>query len=431
MFGRCYHFMKLTSTRGFIIIGLSYLPMLFRLGYDYDAWYIYALKMIVDASYISFAWLILSGFRQGVVRLILSQSVHGKFHRYLGYSAIGAILIHPLAYIFLWGDWRIVFPFLHDFGWRISLGGVAVIIALIVGLSSYFIGRRYYDLWNVIHYLNYPFFILIFIHVWQSLPLASPTGIYYIIVFAVTAAGMIYKWMFDLRLLSFKTSILSITPVAKDTYNVHFAVPPDQIQTWEVGEYVMVTIDRWDDHHPFSVCRIYPDDTADITFKVFGNFTKKFARVQAGQALYLTGPYGAANKMVKYRQEDLVLLAGGIGITPFRCIIYRLLERRDPRTIYLFYCVSDLEYLAFDDEFTALAKQYPNFKYIKICAKPCVDTSVHSGYISAEIIEQIVGDMTKCSYMVCGPDPMLAAVTVLLRSRHVPRYQIHKEEFSY
>jgi predicted ferric reductase len=195
--------------------------------------------------------------------------------------------------------------------------------------------------------------------------------------------------------------------------------------------YVMVTIDRTDDHHPFSVCRIYNDNTADITFKVFGNFTRKFSRVKAGQRLYFAGPYGTANKMVKYHQEDLVLLAGGIGITPFRCIIYRLLERQDPRTIYLFYCVSSQDYFAFDAEFTVLAKQYSNFKYIKMCAVPCADHTVVLGYISDVAIERVVGDMTKCSYVICGPDEMLAAATVLLRNKRVPRYQIHKEEFSY
>jgi hypothetical protein len=69
--------------------------------------------MIVDTSYISFAWLILSGFRQGAVRRLLSQSLHGKFHNYLGYVAVTGVLLHPLAYIFLWNDWRIIFPFLH------------------------------------------------------------------------------------------------------------------------------------------------------------------------------------------------------------------------------------------------------------------------------------------------------------------------------
>lgn len=423
--------MKGQSSRGIIIILLSYLPVLLRLTYHYDVWYIYALKMLVDTSYISFAWLILSGFRQGIVRRLLDQSLHGKFHNYLGYGAVIGVLVHPLAYIFLWDDWRIVFPFLHPYGILISLGGVAVVLAIVTGLASYFVRKRYYDIWNVLHYLNYIFFIVIFIHVWQSLPLSSPTATYYIAIFAVTVMGMIYKFMFDLRLLSFRTTVQSITLVAKDTYNVRFAVPPDQITTWEAGEYVMVTIDRTDDHHPFSICRIHNDNTAEITFKVFGNFTRKFSRVKAGQPLYLAGPYGSANKMVEYHKEDLVLLAGGIGITPFRCIIYRLLERKDPRTIYLFYCVSDQDYFAFDDEFTALARQYSNFKYLKMCARPCTDTAVVQGYISDTVIEQVVGDMTKCSYVICGPDAMLAAANVLLRGKRVPRYQIHKEEFSY
>ncbi len=422
---------KLGSTFGVLLIILSYLPILFRLTYEYPAWYIYLLKMTVDTSYISFGWLILSGFRQGIFRKILSQSLHGKFHNYLGYTVTLGVLIHPIAYIFLWSDWKIIVPFLHSYGWLVSLGGVAVILLLVTGLSSYFIRKRYYDYWNILHYLNYIFFIILFIHVWQSLPLGSPTSVYYIIIFAIALGSMIYKWMFDLKMLSFHTTVQSITLVAKDTYNVRFKVP-DHVETWEPGQYVMITIDAMDDHHPFSVSKINTDQTVEITFKVFGNFTKKFSQVVAGQKLYFAGPYGTANKMVQYhKQEDLVLVAGGIGITPFRCIIHHLLANNDQRNIYLFYCVSQPDFFAFDDEFTKLAKQHANFHYIKICSKPMNDPSVIQGYISDLIIKDQIGDLPSHSYVVCGPDAMLAAVNVLLRSHGVPRYQIHKEEFSY
>ncbi len=423
--------MKQKISLGFIVIGLSYVPVLFRLTYEYYAWYIYAVKMLTDVSYISFSWLILSGFRQGVVRRLLPQSLHGKLHNYLGYGASIGIFVHPLFYAWRWNHWQLFIPFVHPYGRLISLGALALMILLITGLTSYFIRKRYYDLWNILHYLNYVFFILIFVHAWQSLPLQSPTGWYYIIVFALTVCGMLYKWAFDLRLLSFKTTVQSITLVAKDTFTVRFAVPEKYITTWEAGEYLMVTINSTDDQHPFSICRIYNDNTAEITFKIFGNFTKKFAQIKVGEMLYLTGPYGTANKMLQYNAKDLVLLAGGIGITPMRCMIYRLLERKDPRKIYLFYCVSDPNFFAFDTEFVALAKQYNHFKYIKICAKPCSDHQVIQGYISDTVIAKVVGDMTQYAYIVCGPDPMLAAVKTILHDRHVPRYQIHREKFSY
>lgn len=417
---------------GIILIIVSYLPILFRLGYSYHEWWIYAIKMLVDASYISFAWLIASGFRQGIVRRFLTQSFHGKFHNYLGYIALTGILIHPVVYIVWWGDWKIIIPFAHDFGIFISLGGVALFIGIVIGLSSYFLRKRYFDLWSVLHYLNYVFFILIFIHVWQSLPLYSPTGFYYILVFVITVGLMFYKFAFDLRLLSFKVEITSFTRVAKDTYSIKFPIRKNLINTWETGQYLMLTIDKTDDHHPFSVCRIYQDNTVEITFKVFGNFTQKMTHLSPGDTIYVAGPYGTASKMVEYNSSnDLVLLAGGIGITPFRAIIYRLLETNDPRTITLFYCVSDIEYFAFDAEFTELAKRHTNFNYIKLCAAPTDDSTIIQGYINEDIIRGAVKNVPGASYIVCGPDAMLAAVQVLLKQAGVPRYQIHKEEFSY
>ena len=423
---------------GIALITITFAPVLLRLTYSYEAWYIYAMKMLVDSAYISFAWLIASGFRQSIVRTILDQSLHGKFHNYLGYIALVGILIHPFGFVFLWSDWGLLVPFGHDYGFLITVGALALIVGIITGISSYFIRKRYYDLWSIVHYLNYLFFVMIFAHAWSSLPLNTPTGWYYIFIFVVTVGMMLYKFMFDLRMLSFKVPITYFEQVATDTYTVRFDVPGDRIQAWQPGQYVMVTIDQTDDHHPFSISRIFTEASgeelsgqAEITFKVFGNFTEKFSGLQKGDQIYLAGPYGSANKMVEYRKHDLVFIAGGIGITPFRAMIHQLLESGDRRNLYLFYCVSDIGYFAFDEELQQLANRYQNFEYIKMCARPTEDEAILEGYISDTIIQERVGDLAKQSYVVCGPDAMLAAVNVMLRFNNVPRYQIHKEEFSY
>jgi NAD(P)H-flavin reductase len=73
-----------------------------------------------------------------------------------------------------------------------------------------------------------------------------------------------------------------------------------------------------------------PADTGTIvhTIRAVGSVTEALARLQAGDALGLRGPFGSCWPLGEARGQDVVIVAGGVGLPPLRPVIYHLLRHR-------------------------------------------------------------------------------------------------------
>lgn len=64
------------------------------------------------------------------------------------------------------------------------------------------------------------------------------------------------------------------------------------------------------------------------TVRAMGNVTQTLARYQPGDTLGLRGPYGSCWPLDECRGQDVVIVAGGIGLAPLRPAIVHVLEHR-------------------------------------------------------------------------------------------------------
>lgn len=64
------------------------------------------------------------------------------------------------------------------------------------------------------------------------------------------------------------------------------------------------------------------------TIRVAGTVTQSLSRLQSGATLGLRGPYGNPWPMAECHGNDVILVAGGIGLAPLRPVIYELLANR-------------------------------------------------------------------------------------------------------
>lgn len=415
---------------GFIILGISYLPVLLRFTYHYQPFEKTFVKIAADAAFISFTWLIISGFRQGYFRLVFSPNALSTFHNHMGVWSMALLIFHPVGNAVLRDNWWIFIPFAHGNTTLLSLGAVAFILLILIIISSLTLRKINYDLWNASHYLTYVFYLLVFIHSFITLDVTSPTAIYYYVLFSLASIATITKLLFDLEVLSFRSKMISVTEVADTTFNIVFTVPKNLHAIWQPGQYVMIGLKRFGDNHPFSISRINDNGTVEVTFKVFGTFTDALSKLTAADKIFVAGAYGNIHHDVENTKKDLVFVAGGIGITPFRAIIHDQLINSLGRDIYLFYCVKSPAYLAFDEEFVELTKLYPNFHYKQVCEldpPPGAD----KGYISIATIKKAVGELDSAYYFACGPGPMMKIIKGMLKKAGVRSTEISLEEFSY
>lgn len=148
-----------------------------------------------------------------------------------------------------------------------------------------------------------------------------------------------------------------------------------------------------------------------------------------GQLFVSSSPTGnfVYNPIIHGR--DLVFLAGGSGITPFAGMIREITQRGLDRTIQLIYGCRDPEDIIFKDEWDALAQSYPNFKVSYVISDPPAGYIGRCGFITASLIEDIIGTMEGKTFYICGPEAMYTFCREELARAGLPRRRVRTEVF--
>ncbi|MCB0419758.1 MAG: hypothetical protein KDD61_02110, partial [Bdellovibrionales bacterium] len=109
-----------------------------------------------------------------------------------------------------------------------------------------------------------------------------------------------------------------------------------------------------------------------------------------------------------------VLVAGGIGITPFISMIQGVLDIGSTTPLYLFYGCRTEDDMAFDLELKSLAKRYKNFHYTPVLSDAQGAWTGEKGFIGIHLIEKQIGDLNSAKYYFCGPPVMTDSLTEAL-----------------
>jgi ferredoxin-NADP reductase len=135
-----------------------------------------------------------------------------------------------------------------------------------------------------------------------------------------------------------------------------------------------------------------------------------------------------------------VLLAGGIGITPFRSIVRRAAHEKLPHRIWLFYSNRRPEDAPFLDELRDLARENPNFTFIPTMTQmrgSHLPWKGETGYITHELIVQHLQhngssgkELSGPIYYIAGPPAMVAGLRTMLNNAGVDEDDIRTEEFT-
>ena len=161
-------------------------------------------------------------------------------------------------------------------------------------------------------------------------------------------------------------------------------------------------------------------------------FKRTLNSLPTGAELLLQGPYGSMT-LSKNGARPVVLLAGGIGITPFRSLIWNAAESLSPRRIFLFYSVRVPEEAAFLEELQEMEKFNERYKLICTVTQPekaRTSWQGETGRISIEMLSKWIPDLSVPIYYIAGPPGMVTGVRQMLIGSGIPEEDIRAEEFS-
>lgn len=222
-------------------------------------------------------------------------------------------------------------------------------------------------------------------------------------------------------------SIDENVPLARDTFRVRFRCP--QIASRVLpGQFVMVRLSGGDDPllgRAFALYDAVLDSAArpaalDIVCLAVGKMTGRLATCAPGRRLEVWGPLG--NGFLPTATEHLVMVAGGIGQTPFLALAQEVLglrtygdpARQAPRAkkVTLCYGVRSQEYLAGVEDFERAGVD------VRLSTED--GTRGHCGLVTDLVRPVVEESQLACRIVCCGPEPMLAATAAVARQLRLP-----------
>ncbi len=360
------------------------------------------------------------------------------WHRWNGHACLDLVLAHVVFSV--WG-YALLDKFSIPKEIRTMLGGgiypgmitATVGTALIIGVvvtSVVIVKRRLrYEWWYAVHLLAYAGIALAWFHqipTGNELVLDRIAADYWRALYIATIALLVV-----FRLLA--------PAVAALRYRLRVAAVveegPGVVSLWitgrglgrlkaQAGQFFIwrfLTRGRWAKAHPFSLSAAPDGRSLRITVKALGDDTAHMSDIPVGTRVVAEGPFGVFTDRAR-RREKVLLIAGGIGITPIRALLQQM--RGDVIVVYR--VVTDEDVL-FRRELDAFADESgADLHYV------VGDHATDEGrsYLTPEHLLELVPDIAERDVYVCGPPALTNIATRHVRQAGVRRSHIHAERFA-
>jgi len=235
------------------------------------------------------------------------------------------------------------------------------------------------------------------------------------------------------------SDIVQETP---DVRSISF-IPVDGglLPDWQAGQAVLLRV--FPEGKPEGICRAYTLSnapghgthfTVSVRLQVQGTMSSFIhQQLQVGDEVTLTAPDGSF--VIPTRSVyPVVMIAGGIGITPFISYLSSLEPRLEEPDLWLYYGNRNSQSHAFREQLQAMSQQFPRLKIINVYDNPH-STDVpgedyqHTGIITAALFDEKL-IRNRARFYLCGPGPMIGSLEKGLRERGVFPFDIFKERFA-
>ncbi|MBP6913844.1 MAG: FAD-dependent oxidoreductase [Candidatus Levybacteria bacterium] len=189
------------------------------------------------------------------------------------------------------------------------------------------------------------------------------------------------------------------------TYTLYLSLLDDKPITYSAGQCITVYFSDLN----VSSGKIYSISSApheyenvfSITVRAVGAYSNKLCSLELGDTIMGSVPYGCFNP-----PEDnlsLVMMAGGIGITPFRSIIFDSLFCKQQRKLLLFHSSQTLEECIFRNDFRLAQEQNKSLQTkIFITRENEHHPHITKRRINTHDIELIKSEYPESIYMISG-----------------------------
>jgi predicted ferric reductase len=356
-------------------------------------------------------------------------------HRVFAVAAITFACLHPILIYAVPGNnpgslrWGL---------WPEGLGaGVLILLVVVVSTS---LGRVFlqipYHVWRRLHLMVFLIAAGAVVHMFKKgHPLQPDWGVVFWAAAVAAYAAIFFrvKIMKPQSLRQHPFIVVDVRPANHNCVQLTLQPPANLTFSHHPGQYAIIRfIDSSlpSEEHPFTISSSGAEPHVRFTMKKCGDFTNRIGEIQSGDLAVLDAPYGRFSYFFHPEPKNLLLIAGGIGITPLLSMLRRLAVLKDQRHITLIWGNRTPEDLFFNDEFKQFSQKLPNFRLFYTFSRGQFPPH-HSGHIDKSFLSQTINEQDRAaSVFLCGPPEMMNNVTLALKSLKFSRSRIHTEMFS-
>lgn len=362
-------------------------------------------------------------------------------HRWVGFACVwfivGHVLFTTVGFALADGSNLVVeeWTLLTTYQFML-MAGVSLLLFVTVAVTSVRVARRHlsYETWHGIHLYAYLAIALGLGHqLVTGVDFAhDPIAWAYWVALYVVAAVMILVFRFVQPLavsLRHRFRVVNVEREGPGVISIYLGGRDLDRFAIRAGQFVIVRFlirDGWWRGHPFSISAAPNGRWLRLTIKDLGDDTTSMASLQVGTRVYLEGPYGLLTGARRSRRRVL-LIAGGIGITPLRALFEEL--PAGPGDLTLLYRASRPKDVVFREELDHLASTRGAAVHYLIGARG--SRAMPADPLAPGALKRLIPDVRERDVYLCGPTPMMEAVRDGLRALGVPRGHIHFERFEF
>ena len=228
---------------------------------------------------------------------------------------------------------------------------------------------------------------------------------------------------------SFEAAISDVRQLSESTIALSIKGESLSSLAFLPGQYVNLNVPGSEQSRAYSFSSLQKDGEVSFLIRnVPGGLMSSFLTgiAKAGDSMTLAGPLGSF--YLRNIERPLLLLAGGTGLAPFTAMLEKIAEQGSLHPVHLIYGVTNDFDLVELERLQALSALIPNFSFSACVANP---DSQHplKGYVTQHIEPSHLnaGDV---DVYLCGPPPMVEAVSLYIREQGITPAHFYYEKFA-
>lgn len=222
----------------------------------------------------------------------------------------------------------------------------------------------------------------------------------------------------------------------RETHNVVILdLKPEEgeVFSFHPGQFVMLHLNNHDGTQwrklPYSICSSPLEKKhIQLCFKIYGEFTQRMAKLEEGEVVEISGPYGRFT-FHENPMESVVMLAGGIGITPFMSMLRYVTVKNLPNSMLLLYGNQTPHDIAFRNELYELETKNKNISVVYTVDQAAPGWRGETGFINVSMLEKYCSPLNGKYFFLCGPMAFVETMKKILLACRINKDYVIIEKF--